>query len=113
MVAPEGPQGGRGGRGLPRESPLSHALLDSSPKGEPLERQTKIYFLFRSKTCPEERQELDELFALPPEDRAAIHLYYYEGYSTEEIAQMTGQRPGTVRSRLSRARQKLKKLLEA
>lgn len=62
---------------------------------------------------PEERQELEELFVLPPEDRAAIHLFYYEGYSTEEIAQMTGQRPGTVRSRLSRARQKLKKLLEA
>lgn len=61
----------------------------------------------------EERHELEELFVLPPEDRAAIHLFYYEGYSTEEIAQMTGQRPGTVRSRLSRARQKLKKLLEA
>jgi len=62
---------------------------------------------------PEEREELEELFALPPEDRAVIHLFYYEGYSTEEIAGLTGQRPGTVRSRLSRARQKLKKLLEA
>ena len=61
---------------------------------------------------PEERQELEELFALPPEDRAVIHLYYYAGYSTDEIAQMLGQRPGTVRSRLSRARGKLRKLLE-
>ena len=41
-----------------------------------------------------------------------IHLHYYEGYSTGEIAQMLGQRPGTVRSRLSRAREKLRKLLE-
>ena len=62
---------------------------------------------------PEEREELEELFSLPPEDRAVIHLHYYEGYSTGEIAQMLGQRPGTVRSRLSRARERLKKLLEA
>ena len=62
---------------------------------------------------PEEREELAELFALPPEDRAVIHLHYYEGYSTVEIAQMLGCRPGTVRSRLSRARDKLRKQLEA
>ena len=61
---------------------------------------------------PEEREELEELFSLPPEDRAVIHLHYYEGYSTDEIARMLGQRPGTVRSRLSRARGKLRKLLE-
>lgn len=61
---------------------------------------------------PEEREELEELFSLPPEDRAVIHLYYYEGWSTNEIAQMLGQRPGSVRSRLSRARGKLRKLLE-
>ena len=61
---------------------------------------------------PEERQELEELFALPPEDRGAIHLHYYEGYSTDEIAQILGCRPGTVRSRLSRARDRLRKLLE-
>ena len=49
--------------------------------------------------------------ALPPKYRAVIHLYYYEGYSTEEIARILGCRPGTVRSRLSRARDKLRKLL--
>lgn len=62
---------------------------------------------------PEEREELEELYSLPPEDRAVIHLHYYEGYSTQEIAHMLNQRPGTVRSRLSRAREKLRKLLEA
>ncbi len=61
---------------------------------------------------PEEREELEELFSLPPEDRAVIHLHYYEGWSTGEIAQMLGLRPGTVRSRLSRAREKLRRLLE-
>ena len=54
---------------------------------------------------------LEELFALPPADRAVLHLYYYEGYTTDEIARITGQRPGTVRTRLSRAREKLRRLL--
>ena len=61
---------------------------------------------------PEERRELEELFALPAEDRALLHLYYYEGYSTAEIAVILGRREGTVRSRLSRARAKLRTLLE-
>ena len=45
-------------------------------------------------------------------DRAVLHLYYYEGYDTGEIARLTGQAEGTVRSRLSRARRKLRALLE-
>ena len=60
---------------------------------------------------PEEKVVLEAVLALPPRDRAAVHLYYYEGYSTPEISAMTGQSEGTVRSRLSRARQKLKALL--
>lgn len=60
---------------------------------------------------PEEKEELEELWSLPPEERAAIHLFYYEGYSTDEIAQMTDVAPGTVRSRLSRARERLRRLL--
>ena len=60
---------------------------------------------------PEERPVLDAVLALPPMDRAVIHLFYYEGYSTGEIARITGQLPGTVRSRLSRAREKLRHML--
>ena len=61
---------------------------------------------------PEEREELEELYALSPQDRAVIHLYYYEEWSTSEIAHILGIRHGTVRSRLSRARSRLKTLLE-
>ena len=60
----------------------------------------------------EERALLEAVQTLPPRDRAVIHLYYYEGYQTAEIAAMTGQREGTVRSRLSRARDKLRRLLK-
>ena len=59
-----------------------------------------------------ERVELEELWQLPPRDRAVIHLFYYMGYSTAEIARMMGQAEGSVRSRLSRARSKLRTLLE-
>ena len=61
---------------------------------------------------PEEREVLEAVQALPPRDRAVVHLYYCEGYQTAEIAAMTGQREGTVRSRLSRARGKLRELLK-
>ena len=61
---------------------------------------------------PEERALWEELRALPPQDRAAIHLFYYEGFSTQEIARILKCRPGTVRSRLSRARERLRELLD-
>ena len=61
---------------------------------------------------PEERQELEELYALPPPDRAGSHLRYCEGRSTAEIARILGVREGTVRSRLARARARLRRLLE-
>lgn len=59
-----------------------------------------------------EREVMEEVLALPAKDRAAVHLFYYEGYQTAEIARMTREPEGTVRSRLSRARGKLKTLLE-
>lgn len=65
-----------------------------------------------SAAAPEEREALEAVYALPPRDRAVVHLFYYEGYKTAEIAAMTGEAEGTVRSRLSRARKKLKALLE-
>ena len=62
--------------------------------------------------APEESVALEAVLALPPKERTAVHLFYYEGYSTEEIAALTGAAEGTVRSRLSRARVRLKHLLE-
>ena len=48
---------------------------------------------------------------LPEKLRTAVHLYYAEGYSAEEIAAMTDSPAATVRTRLRRARMKLKDLL--
>ena len=49
---------------------------------------------------------------LSPEERLTITLYYYEGYDTREIAQLTEVSEGTVRSRLSRGRSSLRAMLQ-
>lgn len=48
---------------------------------------------------------------LPEKLRTAVHLHYAEGYSTEEIAALLGVPAATVRTRLRRARLKLKDML--
>ena len=53
---------------------------------------------------PEEGELLGLLEGLPQKYRVVLHLYYYEGYATEEIAAILGRSPGTVRSQLSRGR---------
>ena len=55
----------------------------------------------------------DALSALPPKYRAVIHLYYYEGYSAKEIAEILGLTVTAVTTRLARAREKLKALMTA
>ena len=47
----------------------------------------------------------------PEKQRVAIHLYYYEELFTEQIAEILGEKPSTVRSQLKRGREKLKSLL--
>lgn len=54
----------------------------------------------------------DAVKALPVPFREVIHLHYYEGYSTEEIAKILGRNPSTVRSDLRRGREKLKAVLK-
>lgn len=49
---------------------------------------------------------------LPPKYRTVIHLYYYEEYSTREIAELTNQKEATVRTLLNRGRKRLEKILK-
>ena len=49
---------------------------------------------------------------LPEKYRTAVHLFYYEGYSVEEIGRMTDTNPSTVKSHLHRAREALRKVLK-
>lgn len=50
--------------------------------------------------------------ALPEQYREAIHLFYYEGYSTAQIARILTRKESSVRSDLRRGREKLKLVLK-
>lgn len=62
------------------------------------------------------KQDGQELYsavlALPSRYKTVVYLYYYEGYSTEEIASMLHKPVSTIRNQLSDARKKLQKRLE-
>jgi RNA polymerase sigma-70 factor (ECF subfamily) len=63
----------------------------------------------------EHKLDYEDLLAmvqrLPPAYRIVFNLYAIDGYSHEEIAQMTGINAGTSRSNLYKARQKLQQML--
>ena len=64
----------------------------------------------------EEQQDLafvwDAVRQLPEKYREVVHLFYQEGYSTAEIADILGRNESTVRSDLKRGRDRLKEILK-
>ena len=54
---------------------------------------------------------LEAVLSLPEKYRAPVHLYYYEGYSQGEIADILGLRLTAVQTRMQRARAMLKEVL--
>ena len=73
--------------------------------------ETELLDIYPAKS--EEEQGLMELvMKLPPNQRDAIYLYYYEGYSVKEIAGIMDTKEATVRSWMLRGRGQLKGWLE-
>lgn len=63
--------------------------------------------------CDEKIIDLkDKLFNLPAKYRIVIYLYYYEGYKTNEIAEILKENVSTIQTRLTRGKQKLKNFLK-
>ena len=56
----------------------------------------------------EQNEILIKVLSLPQKYKTAIYLYYYEGYSSVEIAKMLGKNESTVRSYLYTGRKLLK-----
>ena len=59
----------------------------------------------------EDRTLYECVMALPQKYRVTIHLYYYEGYSVKEIADILGATASAVTTRLMRGREQLKEML--
>jgi len=52
----------------------------------------------------------DEIRRLPEKQGQAIYLFYYEGYSTDEISRILNVKPSTVRNNLDKARENLERI---
>lgn len=85
---------------------IDEARKASSRKNVPLNEEIATAY------SDESFELLDTIRTLPEKDRDAVYLYYYEEYSTKDVAKLLGEREGTTRSRLSRARQKLRAIME-
>ena len=53
----------------------------------------------------------EAILRLKPDYKTVVYMFYYEGYSTAEIAEFLNCPEATVRSRLRRARSQLKSML--
>ena len=61
----------------------------------------------------EEKEDILKLVNnLPAKYRLVIYLYYYEGYKISEISKILKESEGTIKSRLSRAREYLEKMVK-
>ena len=64
-----------------------------------------------SAPLPEPSGLWDAVLRLPEDQRLAVMFYYYEDMPVAEIAKTLGVAQGTVKSRLSRGRERLRALL--
>lgn len=60
----------------------------------------------------EHRKLYQAILQLPEQTREVLLLFYFEGFSGQQIAAVTGRTPGAVRTLLYRARIQLKELLK-
>lgn len=68
-------------------------------------------FLDIAEEPKQEDDVLEVILQLPQDFKEAVYMYYYEGYTTVEIAEFLRCPESTVRSRLMRAKKKLQILL--
>ncbi len=61
---------------------------------------------------PEDRGVLEAVMSLDVKYRLPVYLYYYEACSIQEIAAALRSNPSTIQTRLQRAREKLKRILQ-
>ncbi len=76
-------------------------------------RKTVDISEMREKPVEREESRLEDLIlSLPSKYKIPLYLYYYEGYSIDEIAGILDRKPATVATRLHTARKKLKNMVE-
>jgi RNA polymerase sigma-70 factor (sigma-E family) len=99
------------------DSPLSYVRQVVINRCRDMLRRRKLADALRSwrrdLVVVEPREHLDDVLAtLPPRQRAAIVLRFYEDLSVDDIAATLGTRPGTVKSLLHRGLARLREDIE-
>ncbi len=84
----------------PDQQGPAHLIADSSPGPEAVALRREVI-----------RQIEAGLLTLPVDQRLAVVLSDVQGLSYEEVAQVTGASLGTVKSRISRGRERLRRYL--
>lgn len=85
----------------------------SSRKSFPFERGTLIEEIadLRPGISSRQRELLETIEKLPENERLVIAMRYFDGHSSQEIADVTARPLGTVTKQLSRAYERLRKWL--
>lgn len=81
-------------------------LMAACRKNEPLNDNIPD-----SNISNEAKELLSELSKLPDKLKIPVYLFYYDGYSSEEIGQMLHISSSAVRTRLQKAREQLRNVL--
>lgn len=102
-------------RSIPKERQKPWLLRATMNKSLDLLRRKKRLVALKCDLPAQFDEEIslaEEMKALSPDDRELVYLFYFEGYSSKEIASLLGIRDASVRKRLERAKKKLKQILE-
>lgn len=67
--------------------------------------------LIEASASTEKSEVMEAVLSLPEKYRTVIHLFYYNGYSINEIAQIVNKKPATIGTLLARGRTLLKKMM--
>lgn len=81
-----------------RTVPLEESLLAES---------REVYLPYQIK----DDRTLEAVLKLPVHYRNSIYLFYYEDYSIHEIAGVLNEKEGTIKTRLRRGREEVRKIL--
>jgi RNA polymerase sigma factor (sigma-70 family) len=90
------------------ENEDGETIFDSLPDESEAAQIDKAY-----ETKEFQQEMMSIINSLPPEQRSALLLHYYERLSVKQIAEIQGTTEGTVKSRLNYGRKAMKKQVEA
>ena len=95
-----------------RKQERNRELTKTVASREPMRRSSDLESDAANEAGASQRQLRDAIAQLSPELRAVVSLHYGEGLAVADVAQALGIPPGTVKSRLHNARERLRHLLE-